>query len=157
MGQKLGLCPFFGAGAELGPHLAQFCLGRGLSPYQVASSSIQPFGHNRHGPKIGALPLLGRRTGSPCNTMSPGSRPTFLPSGILIHPAIWPQQIWAEQIVRGSCALLGWGAVSPSNTVWPGPRTTCMPSVILIHLTISPQYTNVIDRQDRTQRQTAVR
>jgi len=29
------------------------CLGRGLLPYQVASSSIQPFGHNRHGPKIG--------------------------------------------------------------------------------------------------------
>ena len=28
-------------------------LGRGLPPYQVASSSIQSFGHNRHGPKIG--------------------------------------------------------------------------------------------------------
>jgi len=24
-----------------------------LLPYQAASSSIQPFGHNRHGPKIG--------------------------------------------------------------------------------------------------------
>ena len=28
-------------------------LGRGLLPYQVASSSIQLFGHNKHGPKIG--------------------------------------------------------------------------------------------------------
>jgi len=28
-------------------------LSRGLTPYQVASASIQPFGHNRHGPKIG--------------------------------------------------------------------------------------------------------
>ena len=27
-------------------------LGRGLLPYQVASSSIQPFGQNKHGPKI---------------------------------------------------------------------------------------------------------
>jgi len=29
------------------------CVGRGLPPYQVASSSTQPFGHNRRGPKIG--------------------------------------------------------------------------------------------------------
>ena len=31
---------------ELGPHLTQCRLGRGLPPYQVASWSIQPFGHN---------------------------------------------------------------------------------------------------------------
>jgi len=29
--------------------------------------------------------------GSPSNTMLPGPRPTSLPSGILIHPTIWPQ------------------------------------------------------------------
>ena len=29
--------------------------------------------------------------GSPSNTMSPGSRPTTIPSGILIHAAVWPQ------------------------------------------------------------------
>ena len=61
--------------------------------YQVASRSIQLFGHNRHVPKIGggaAVPLLG---GSwvPSNTMWPGLRPTSTPSGILIHPTIWPQ------------------------------------------------------------------
>jgi len=28
--------------------------------------------------------------------MRPGPRPTFVPSGILIHPALWPQQTWAE-------------------------------------------------------------
>ena len=44
------LCPF---GGELGPHVTQCGLGRGLPSYQVASSSIQPFGRNRHGPKIG--------------------------------------------------------------------------------------------------------
>jgi len=31
------------------------------------------------------------QTGSPCNTMWPGPRPTSLPSGILIHPTVWPQ------------------------------------------------------------------
>ena len=29
--------------------------------------------------------------GSPSNTMWPGPRPTSLPSGILIHPTVWPQ------------------------------------------------------------------
>jgi len=31
------------------------------------------------------------RAGSPCNTTSPGPRPTSLPSGILIHPTVSPQ------------------------------------------------------------------
>jgi len=44
--------PFLGRG-ELGPHLTQSRLGRGLPPYQVASWFIQLFGHNRRGPKIG--------------------------------------------------------------------------------------------------------
>jgi len=35
-----------GAGSPLGPHLTQCGLGRGLPLYQVASASIQPFGHN---------------------------------------------------------------------------------------------------------------
>ena len=35
--------------------LTQCGLGQDLPPYQVASWSIQPFGHNRHGPKIGGL------------------------------------------------------------------------------------------------------
>jgi len=56
MGRKLGICPFFGGG-ELGPHLTQCRLGRGLPPYQVASGSMQLFGRNRYGPKI--VPLWG--------------------------------------------------------------------------------------------------
>jgi len=39
-------------------------------PYQVASSSIYPFGHYRHGPKTGAVHLLERGDGSPSNTTS---------------------------------------------------------------------------------------
>ena len=97
---------------ELGLRLLQCGLGRGLLPYQEASSSIQPFGHNRHGPKIGGLhPLLrGGGAGTSYNTMSLGLRPTSLPSGILIHPAIWPQQIWAD---NWGCAPLGEGEVGP--------------------------------------------
>jgi len=48
------------------------------------------------GRKLGLRPLLGRGAGFPSNTMLSGLRPTSLPSGILIHPVIWPQQIWAE-------------------------------------------------------------
>jgi len=51
MGQKLGAVPLLRD--ELGPHLTQRRLGRGLPPYQLASQYIQPFDHNGHGPKIG--------------------------------------------------------------------------------------------------------
>jgi len=54
--ENWGLCTF--RGGEMGPHLTQCHLGRGLPPYQVASSSIQPLGHNRHRPKIGARVVL---------------------------------------------------------------------------------------------------
>jgi len=42
---------------------------------------------------VGAtVPLsVGRGAGSPSNTMSPGPRPTSIPSGILIHSTVWPQ------------------------------------------------------------------
>ena len=44
------------------------------------------------GRKVGAaVPLSMGEAGFPFNTMSPGSRPTSLPSGILIHPTVWPQ------------------------------------------------------------------
>jgi len=58
---------------------------------------VGPFGYKRHRPKSGGLlsqccaPFHGR-AGSPSNTMWPGPRPTSVPSGILIHPSVWPQQ-----------------------------------------------------------------
>ena len=81
-------------------------------------------------------PFFGGGAGSPSNTMSPGPRPTSIPSGILMHPAVWPQQTWAEN----------WGGAVPvtSNTMWPGLRPTSIPSGILICPTVWPQYTNVI-------------
>jgi len=132
MNRKLGGCAPFKGG--------EHHLGWGLPPYQVASSSIQPFGHNRHRPKIGrglcpffwddlgphrtqsrwaeaylhtkwhlspdsrwATMYIGQKlgeglcpfkrgaAGSPSNTKSTGLRPTSIPSGILMHPAVWPQ------------------------------------------------------------------
>jgi len=101
-------------------------------------------------------PNLGTGAGSLFNTKSPGPRPTSIPSGILIHPAIWPQQIWAENW-GGAVPLWVRGAESPSNTAWTGPRPTRLPSFILIHPTVWPQCTNVTDRTDRAERQTGQR
>jgi len=57
---KILLCIFYGSVPQValyhhvpGSHLTQCGLGWGLPPYQVTSWSILPFGHNRHGPKIG--------------------------------------------------------------------------------------------------------
>jgi len=149
--ENLGRSSHFLETGERGSHLTQSRLSRGLSPYQVASESIQPFGHNGHWPKIEPAPPPFREgvAGSPSNTMSRKLRPTSIPSGILIHAALWPQQIWAENW-RGLCPSWSGGAGSPSNTMCPGPRPTCMPSFVLIHPTIWPQFTDVTDRQDRT-------
>ena len=97
------------------------------------SSAVAEMGnsdHNRHG---AAVPLLR----FPSNTMWPGSRSTSVPSGIFIHPAISPQQIWAEN--WGLRPLLGEGAGSPSNTMSIGLRPTSLPSDMLIHPAIWPQ------------------
>ena len=94
----------------------------------------------------GSTPFWEGGAGSPANTKSPGPRPTSIPRGILIHAAIWPQQIFAKN--WGLCAFGGGAAGSPSNTMCPGPRSTCMPSFILIHSTVWPQWTNITDRQD---------
>ena len=97
-----GLCPF--CGRQAGSPSNTKSPGWGLRPCQVPASSIQPFSRNKHGPKIwgeGSALLLGRGAGSSSNTNSPGLRPTSVPSGILMHPAVRPQQIWAKN----------WGAV----------------------------------------------
>jgi len=80
---------------ELGPRLTQCGLGPGLLQYQVASSSIQPFDHNRHGWKTGGCAPVGGAA-TPPNTTSPWPRFTSVPSGILTHPAVSPQQTWAK-------------------------------------------------------------
>jgi len=101
---------------------------------------------------LGTLtPFWGRGAGSPSNRMSLGSRPTFLPGGILIHRAIWTQQIWTKN--WGLCPFRGGRPGSLSNIMWPEPSPTYMPSFIWICPTVWRQYTNTTDRtgQDRQQ------
>jgi len=74
---------------------------------------------------LGAPPFLGKGAVSPSNTKSPGLRPSSIPSGILVHRAIWPQWKWPENW-RGLCPLFGEGAGSTSKTtrspgLWPIP------------------------------------
>jgi len=38
-----------------------------------------------------AAVALSVGAGTPSNTMWSGLRPTYVPSGILIHPTVWPQ------------------------------------------------------------------
>ena len=107
MGRKEGAVVPFSQGAAASPS-KQCGLGRGLLPYQVATSSIQPFGHNRHGLKLGAGCSFFSRVGagSPSNTKLPETRPTFIPIG---QPAVWQQQTLAENWGR-DCAPLGEGS-----------------------------------------------
>jgi len=77
----------------------------------------------------GAVPLLVA-AGSPSNAMSPGQRPISIPSGILIHTAVWPQRTWVENC-GGLCPLwkgelgayltqcgLGWGLPPCQASPW---------------------------------------
>ena len=48
-------------------------------------------GHNRHGPERGGAVPLSRSAGNPSNTMWPEPMSTSVPSGVFIHPAVWPQ------------------------------------------------------------------
>jgi len=63
----------------------------------------------------GFVAFYGKGEGSSSNTKSPGPRPSSMRSSILIHAAIWPQQIWAENWGGGLCSF---GAVEL------GPRLT---------------------------------
>jgi len=83
--------------------------------------------------KLGAVHLFWG-AGFPSNTTLPGPRSTSIPSRILIHPAIWPQQTWAEN--WGAPFLGGGWTGSPHNTLWPGLRSTFVPSDILIHTAV---------------------
>ena len=124
---------------ELDNHLLKCGLGRGLPLYQVPSSCLATTDMGR---KLGAVPPVG--AGFPSNTMSLGSRSTFVSNGILIHPAVCPQQTWTDN--WGLCPFWGGRTGPASNTMWPGPRPTSLPSFVLIHPTVWSQETNVADR-----------
>jgi len=87
-----------------------------IPPWWDPSSRLATINMGR---KFGGLrSLLGGGAGSPSNIKSPGPRPTSIPSGmmtgILIHPAIWPQQIWDK--IGVVPLLFGGGELGPHLT-----------------------------------------
>jgi len=108
------------------------------------------------GPKVGGCcaPFRGGGYGSPSKTMWHGPRYTSLPSGTLIHPAVWHNRHRLELGGEAVSPFFGGGrargAGSPSNTMWPASRPISVPSGILIHPTVWPQYTDVTDRIDNS-------
>ena len=95
----------------------------------------------------GGVPIFGGGAGCPSNTMLPWLRSTSLVSGILIHPAVYPQQTWAKNWGGEGCAPFGVRAGSPSNTMWHGLR----PTHAKLHLDPSNRLATVHQRhrQDR--------
>jgi len=137
----------------MGDRLATIYMGRKgccCAPFYGGELRPHPYLTMWPGPRPnvwGCAPFCwGGGAGSPSNTMLFGSRPTSISSGILILPAVWPQQTWAEN--WGLCPLFVGAAEFSSNTMWPELRSTSMPSCI--HPAIWPQYTNVTDKTDRT-------
>jgi len=102
-----GLCPsFLGEGA--GPHLTQCRLGRDLPAYQVASSAIQPFGHNGMCKKWGGL----------CSLFLGGELAPYLTHVALteaylhvkfhLDPStVWPQYTTSQTDRTGRTSVLG--------------------------------------------------
>jgi len=81
-------------------HLCSACNRRTINFYimmtMMKSSAVAEMGdcgHNRHGSKRGGGGYCAPFTaaGTPCSTMWPGPRSTSVPSGVFIHPAIWPK------------------------------------------------------------------
>ena len=136
-GPKRGglLCLFRG---ELGPRLAQCCLGRRLLPYQVASSSIQPFGTLNMGQKLGGVAMpsfLGVYLGPhPSQIMSPWPM-AYLHTKCHLSPSSRLTTTDIGRKLGGLCPFRGGEAGSPPNTKSPGLRPTSIP-VSYTHLTL---------------------
>jgi len=85
------------------------------------SSAVAEMGdrrHNTHGPKRGGsccAPFAGAVT--PSSTMWHGPRSTSVPSGVFIHPAIWPQKTWAKIGWWWVCPFSGSGRVHIEHNV----------------------------------------
>ena len=127
------LCPC--SWEELGPHLTQCGLGRDhlLSPHLDPSSRLATTDIGRK-LEVAVPRFSAGGAGYPSNIISPGLRPTSVPSDILIHPDVWSQQICMGRKL-GTVPLLfeGRGAGSPSNTMWLWPMPTSLPSGVFIH------------------------
>ena len=114
-GPKRGGCcaPFAGAGTPS----STMWPGPSLLPYQAASSSIQPFCHNRHKPKIGwdGCALFVGVAGSTSNTICRVGRglPPYQGASLCIQPFGHNK----NGLKIGGYAPFGGGRGSPSNTM----------------------------------------
>jgi len=122
------------------PMLSERCILSCLSVCKIGEGAPPPFGEGKRGPHLTQSRLA--RGLAPCRR------------GILIHAAIWPQQIWAEN--WGLCPFRE-GELSLPNTMWPGPRPTCMPSFILTRPSPTVWHNTPTSQTDRTDRQTTGR
>jgi len=117
--QKRGAacCAPFAGGGELSLRLTQCGLGWGLLPYQVASSSIHPFSHNRHGPKTGAVNLFrqGRGELGPHLTQRRWAE-AYLCTKWHLDPSSRLATIDMNRKLVGSAPLLGDGELGPHLT-----------------------------------------
>jgi len=109
-----GLCRLLREG-KLGPRLTQCRLGSGLPHYQVASWSIEPFGHNRYGPKIGGCTPSGEGELGP-HLAQCGLGRDLAPYQV----ASWSIQPFGHNIygpkIGELCPLLGEGKLGPHVT-----------------------------------------
>jgi len=73
-------------------------------------------------------------------TKSPGLRPNCIPSGILVHPGVWPQRTLSENWGGGLCPSRG-GELGPYLTQYHvgrsrRPTPNSVPSGTLIHAAV---------------------
>jgi len=116
------LCVF--RGAELGNHLTQCGLGRGLLPYQVAhlhpSSRLATIDMDR---KLVVCPFGGGGAGSPANNVARAEAYLHTKWHLDLSSRLATVDM-SRKLGRG-CAPFGGGRAGfPSNTMWPRPRPT---------------------------------
>jgi len=123
MGLKVGSCcaPF--RWGKLGPPLTQCRLGRGLivtwaEAYLRIKWNLDTIDMGR---KLRCCCAPFGRAGYPSNTIRPGLRPISVSSGILIHPAVWPQETWTEN--WGLCPFWRGGAGSQKTEQGTAQKT----------------------------------
>jgi len=99
MSRKLGGCaPFWGEAGSPSKKIVSWA-----DAYLRTKWHLDPFSllATRHGPKIGGLrPFLGELGPHLTQSRLDAGCPAFVPGGILIDPAVWPQHTWAEYCGR---------------------------------------------------------
>jgi len=139
--------PFF-LGGQMGPRRTQSRLAYLHTKCHLSPSN--PLATTDIDRKLGMCPFRGGEMGHRL-TVSPRLRPTSVSSGILIHAAVWPQQIglWAEN--WGELCPFGEGVLGPHLTQCGQGRglSACQVSSWSVQPFGHSARTSQTDRQDR--------